>query len=296
MKRLIVWLLLALTVASASAQKMNVAAAANLRDVLEEIKVAYLKTRPKAQITLIFGSSGTLVQQITNGASFDLFMSADNEFPLKLKEKGLTIGAMTTYAFGKLALYSTTIDVEKKGLDALKDASVKKIALANPTSAPYGERAQALALELSAGVEVSLKKSAFTNLSRCVEEASGRANAASKPVTGSMVLTHESGIHAHCLLRDRSAYQLIPAALIGREEVDFCIGKHSGKAVLRQALDRLGLECSELQLADLLERVRQRSNDLKHSLSSEEILALYYQILQTQATPLCIPRYYPTKK
>lgn len=154
----------------------------------------------------------------------------------------------------------------------------------------------ALALALSAGVDVPLKKSAFSNLSRYVEDASGRANSASKPVTGSMVLTHESGIHAQCLMRDRSAYQLIPAALIGREEVEFSIGKHSGKAVLRQALEQLGLECTETQLADLLERVRQRSNDLKHTLSPEEILALYHQFVLTQATPLCIPQYNQTKK
>lgn len=144
MKRLFFLLLLTLIVATTSAQKINVAAAANLRDVLEEIKTAYLKTRPKASINLTFGSSGTLVQQLSNGASFDLFLSADNEYPLKLKEKGLTTGAMQTYAFGKLAMYSTSIDVTTKGLDALKDEAVKKIALANPSTAPYGERAQAL--------------------------------------------------------------------------------------------------------------------------------------------------------
>lgn len=144
MKRILLFLLLTLITVTTSAQKMNVAAAANLRDVLEEVKTAYIKLHPKTQINLTFGSSGTLVQQITNGANFDLFLSADNEFPLKLKEKGLTTGPMNTYAFGKLALYSTSIDVTKKGLDALKDVSVNKIALANPTSAPYGERAQAL--------------------------------------------------------------------------------------------------------------------------------------------------------
>jgi molybdate transport system substrate-binding protein len=144
MKRLYIVLLMALTLVSASAQKVNVAAAANLRQVLEEIKTAYLKTSPKATVNLTFGSSGMLVQQILNGASFDFFMAADNEFPLKLKSKGLTVGSVNTYAFGKLALYSTSIDVEKKGLEALTDPAVKKIALANPATAPYGERAKTL--------------------------------------------------------------------------------------------------------------------------------------------------------
>jgi molybdate transport system substrate-binding protein len=144
MRKVIYTLLFALTMGSAIAQKVNVAAAANLRYVLEEIKTAYLKSYPKSIVNLTFGSSGTLVQQISNGASFDFFMAADNEFPLKLKDKGLTVGPMTTYAFGKLALYSTTLDVSKMGLDVLKDASVKRIAVANPETAPYGERSVAL--------------------------------------------------------------------------------------------------------------------------------------------------------
>jgi molybdate transport system substrate-binding protein len=144
MRHLLFTLLLAVGVLTAQAQKVNVAAAANLRYVLEEIKTSYLKSYPKSIVNLTFGSSGTLVQQISNGASFDFFMAADNEFPLKLKAKGLTIGPMTTYAFGKLALYSMTLDVSKTGLDALKDASVKKIAVANPETAPYGERAMTL--------------------------------------------------------------------------------------------------------------------------------------------------------
>jgi len=155
MKHLLFTLLLALSIGSATAQKVNVAAAANLRYVLEEIKTDYLKSHPKSIVNLTFGSSGTLVQQISNGASFDFFMAADNEFPLKLKEKGLTVGPMTTYAFGKLALYSTTLDVEKLGLDVLKDASVKKIAVANPETAPYGERSVALIKSL--GLQETLK-------------------------------------------------------------------------------------------------------------------------------------------
>lgn len=144
MKHLVYTLLLLAGIVTAQAQKVNVAAAANLRYVLEEIKTAYLKVHPKSVVNLTFGSSGTLVQQIANGASFDFFMAADNEFPLKLKDKGLTIGPMTTYAFGKLALYSTTLDVSKLGLEVLKDPSVKKIAVANPETAPYGERSMSL--------------------------------------------------------------------------------------------------------------------------------------------------------
>ena len=140
MKKIIISLAIVFASLSISAQKVNIAAAANLRYVLEEIKTAYVKQNPRAKVNLTFGASGMLVQQIQNGASFDFFMAADNEFPLKLKEKGLTTGAMSTYAFGKLAIYSTTLDVEKKGLEVLKSGSIRKIAIANPETAPYGER------------------------------------------------------------------------------------------------------------------------------------------------------------
>jgi molybdate transport system substrate-binding protein len=140
MKRFILISAILLSAAVAQAQKVNVAAAANLRYVLEEIKTVYVKQNPKAKVLLTFGSSGTLVQQILNGASFDFFMAADNEFPVKLKERGVTTGAMSTYAFGKLAIYSTTLDIEHKGLEMLKSSSINKIAIANPETAPYGNR------------------------------------------------------------------------------------------------------------------------------------------------------------
>ena len=140
MKRIIISLAILLATITTTAQKVNVAAAANLRYVLEEIKTAYVKQHPRAKVNLTFGASGMLVQQIQNGATFDFFMAADNEFPIKLKDKGLTTGPMSTYAFGKLAIYSTTLDVANKGLEALKDPSIKKIAIANPETAPYGER------------------------------------------------------------------------------------------------------------------------------------------------------------
>ena len=140
MKRTIISLVIIMTTILLSAQKVNIAAAANLKYVLEEIKKEYIKTHPKAKINMTFGASGTLVQQISNGAAFDFFMAADNEFPLKLKQKGLTTGVMSTYAYGKLVMYSTTLDLNKRGLEAIKDPSVKKIAIGNPQTAVYGTR------------------------------------------------------------------------------------------------------------------------------------------------------------
>jgi molybdate transport system substrate-binding protein len=122
------------------AQTLKVAAAANLRFVFEEIKNSYMKINPKADIIANFGSTGALYQQIVNGADFNIFMAADNEVPVKLKDQGLVSGEVKTYAFGKLVLWSNTVDVSK-GLEVLTDPAIKRIAIAKPDLAPYGDRA-----------------------------------------------------------------------------------------------------------------------------------------------------------
>jgi len=120
------------------AQKANIAAAANLRYVLEEIKTQYVNENPKADIQITYGASGTLTQQIINGAPFDLFLSADTVFPSKIKENGRASGEAITYCYGKVAMWSASLDVSK-GINIVLSPEVKKIAIANPATAPYGE-------------------------------------------------------------------------------------------------------------------------------------------------------------
>ena len=142
MKRIALIILIVFVAFSIKAQTVKVAAAANLRSVFDEIKSAYLQANPKTNVSVNFGSSGTLLQQILNGAEFDVFMAADNTFPVKLKDQGAASGEMKVYALGKLVLWSNTLDVSK-GLDILTDPSVKRIAIAKPDLAPYGDRAVA---------------------------------------------------------------------------------------------------------------------------------------------------------
>jgi molybdenum ABC transporter, periplasmic molybdate-binding protein len=139
MKRFLVFLLLAMSIAT-QAQTVRVAAAGNLRYILDDIKAQYAIKNPKVKIDVTLGASGTLTQQIINGANFDFFMAADKTFPDKLKEQGVASGEVKTYAFGKLVLWSSSLDVTK-GMDILLDKSVTKIAIAKPAVAPYGERA-----------------------------------------------------------------------------------------------------------------------------------------------------------
>ena len=155
----------------ANAQKsVKVAAAANLRDVFMEIKEAYEKENPGVKIDVTFGSSGNFVQQILNGASFDFFMAADKSFPLKLQNKGATYGKVSTYIYGKLAVWSNTIDV-KKGLDVLKTNAVKRISVANPETAPYGERAIELLKKQNIYDEVKTKIIYGDNISAAAQYA-----------------------------------------------------------------------------------------------------------------------------
>ena len=142
MKRLF-YIIIVFVTFTAQAQNVKVAAAANLRFVFDEIKTAYTQANPKNNVSAIFGSSGALLQQILNGAEFDVFMAADNTFPVKLKDQGAASGEMKVYAWGKMVLWSNMLDVSK-GLDVLTDPSVKKIAVAKPELAPYGDRAIAI--------------------------------------------------------------------------------------------------------------------------------------------------------
>jgi molybdate transport system substrate-binding protein len=138
--RILIIILILLISVSTRAQTVKVAAAANLRFFFEEIKTGYEVANPKVKIAANFGSSGALLQQILNGAEFDIFMAADNSYPAKLKEQGIASGEIKIYALGKLVLWSNTIDVSK-GLEVLTDATVKRIAVAKPELAPYGDRA-----------------------------------------------------------------------------------------------------------------------------------------------------------
>jgi molybdate transport system substrate-binding protein len=139
MRQFILFISLCITL-SAHAQTVRVAAAGNLRFILDDIKAKYAEKNPKVKIDVNLGASGALYQQIINGAAFDFFMAADKTFPDKLKAQGYASGDAKIYAYGKLVLWSNTVDVTK-GIDMITGPSVTRIAIAKPGVAPYGERA-----------------------------------------------------------------------------------------------------------------------------------------------------------
>ena len=127
----------------ASAQDLSVAAAADLTYCLPEINVAFQKAYPDAHLTVAYGSSGNFFSQIQNGAPFDVFLSADLQYPRTLHDQGLTT-APVPYAQGRLVLWTANLSLDlSQGLAILKDPAIKRIALANPDHAPYGRAAKA---------------------------------------------------------------------------------------------------------------------------------------------------------
>ncbi len=125
---------------SAFAAETNVAVAANFTDAVKEIAAAF-KQKTGHQAVLSFGSSGQLYTQITQDAPFQIMLSADDERPKKLVADGLAVAdSRFTYAIGKLVLWSKTRDYVK-GEDTLKTGAFAKLAIANPSAAPYGAAA-----------------------------------------------------------------------------------------------------------------------------------------------------------
>jgi molybdate transport system substrate-binding protein len=136
-----------------------VAGAANLKAAAEALKRGFEAGHPGVEVRLTLGASGALFAQIQNGAPFDLFLSADREYPARLVAAGLAAAAdERTYAIGRLVAWlppGSTLDLEQRGLAALADPGVRRIAMANPAVAPFG-RAAEVALK-AAGVHEAVK-------------------------------------------------------------------------------------------------------------------------------------------
>lgn len=124
-----------------------VAAAADLKFGMEEIAARFANEKGR-EVKLAFGSSGNFARQIEQGAPFQLFLSADEDFVLRLAEAGKTEDRGDLYAVGRIVLMvphgsPLTADPALKDLAAaLGDGRLKRFAIANPEHAPYGRRAE----------------------------------------------------------------------------------------------------------------------------------------------------------
>ena len=127
---------------AAHAEKITVAAAADLKFAMDEIVTTFRLANPGAEVDVVYGSSGKFHTQIQQGAPYDLYFSADIGFPRALAIKGFAASKVKPYAVGRIVLWSANLDASKMTLASLTDPKITRIAIANPKHAPYGKRAE----------------------------------------------------------------------------------------------------------------------------------------------------------
>ena len=118
---------------------LKIAVASNMEIVFQEIAKEFKKENQSVKLDIIATSSGKLFTQIVNGAPFDIFISADFEYPKKLLKEKKVVGNVVEYAQGTLILW-TKKDLKISKIDFLT-SKYSKIAIANPETAPYGAAA-----------------------------------------------------------------------------------------------------------------------------------------------------------
>lgn len=127
---------------TAHAEKITIAAAADLKFAMDEIVTGFKQNRPGNEVEVIYGSSGKFHTQIQQGAPYDLYFSADISYPRELAKTGMAASEVKPYAFGRIVLWSNSMDAAKMTLASLTDPKISRIAIANPKHAPYGKRAE----------------------------------------------------------------------------------------------------------------------------------------------------------
>ena len=168
--------------AHSQAKEVRVAAAADLQFAMKDLAVDFEK-QSGIKIDVTYGSSGNFFSQLQNGAPFDLFFSADIDFPRKLDAAGLAEpNTFYPYATGRIVLWmppDTKVDVARLQWNALLDPSVQKISVANPQHAPYGRAAVAAMQKAGIYEQVKEKLVYAENISQAAQFAqSGNAQAA----------------------------------------------------------------------------------------------------------------------
>ncbi len=191
---------------------------------------------------------------------------------LKKKEPGLELGfhghndlgMATANAVAAILGGANSVDVTVNGLgERAGNAPLEQVAMA---------------LKVSLGLEMEFNHNHLNNLCREVAQISGRSISADRPLVGSAVFSHESGVHVKGILFDPSSYEAFPPQSVGRVKREIIVGRHSGRAALRHTLSRYGLTLDEAALSRLNSEVRFKAERLARSLSEEELLVLAQKV------------------
>ena len=154
------------------AQDLRIAAASDLQFAMTDLVSGFEKKTSK-RIDVSYGSSGNFRAQIANGAPFDVFFSADVQYPNMLIAAGLADrDSLHIYAHGRLVLWAppgSNLQLDKRGLAVLKSNRINKIAIANPDHAPYGRAAVAALQEAGLYNDVKAKLVYGENISQAAQ-------------------------------------------------------------------------------------------------------------------------------
>lgn len=151
---------------------VTVAAASDLRFALDELVDEYLSIHPETSVRVTYGSSGNFYAQVLNQAPFDLYLSADIEYPRQVAAAGLGLDEVFQYGVGRIVVWvpsASSLDLDALGIEALSHSSVQKIAIANPAHAPYGRAAVAALQRLGVHARVESRFVLGDNISQTAQ-------------------------------------------------------------------------------------------------------------------------------
>lgn len=229
-----------LATGAAQAEKLTIAAAADLKFAMDEIVAHFKAENPQEQIEVIYGSSGKFHAQIRQGAPYDLYFSADIAFAEQLLQADHAASEVIPYALGRLVLWSSNLDATKLTLASLTDPKITRIAIANPKHAPYGKRAE----------EALRASKVWDKVERKLVYGENIAHAAQFVQTGNA----QVGIIALALvlnpsLADKGGYYLIPEHLHAPLEQGFIITKRAaGNASAKRFADYMKSPASRITM------------------------------------------------
>lgn len=216
----------------AHAEKIPVAAAADLKFAMDEIVTTFKKANPGEELEVIYGSSGKFQTQIQQGAPYDLYFSADIGFPRALAKNGFATSEVKPYALGRIVLWSASLDATKMTMVSLADPKITRIAIANPKHAPYGKRAEE-ALRASGLWEKLEPKLVYGENIAHTAQFVQTNNAQVGIIALSLAVNSE--------LANRGGYWLIPDKLHEPLEQGYIITKRAeGNALAKRFADYLG--------------------------------------------------------
>lgn len=217
---------------TAHAEKITIAAAADLKFAMDEIISGFNKNHSGNEVQVVYGSSGKFHTQIQQGAPYDLYFSADIGYPRELAKQGLAASDVKPYAVGRIVLWSSEMDATKMSLASLTDSKITKIAIANPKHAPYGKRAEEALRSAGLWDKVQSKLVFGENISQTAQYVMS-GNARVGIIALSLVLNPE--------LSKKGGYYLIPDTMHNPLEQGFIITKRGvHKPLAKQFAEYMG--------------------------------------------------------